>query len=391
MFSVTLFYICFKDISCFPDNLTRSRAANSIQIGLSEGSSYNVTEQTHQQQLMRIQHLHRACKDETVFKNAMYKKSGNGLYYYSSKYEFNYCKVPKAGCSFWMQIFAILRKGSNASEEVFSLARSSVHGARGEARFKSKAKITSRTVLASRDPYSRLFSAFIDKLFLPISYPISLEIAQRQRKTKLSCANDVTFEEYLKDTVEIARNRQGGIHTHWAPIVTICNPCNVNAFALVKQETFSADVEYVLKEVGVADDEYNVIYEALHNRRIDDTIASLVKEVTGKNVERCMDRIEVARRIWKAFQIQGYIKDGITFPTQTINKNENAKNSSFLSKVILETIRQNPMSKNDAKLQRRRALVKAFDGLSKDILDQLKEVYKQDFILFDYSPEPPSM
>ena len=49
------------------------------------------------------------------------------------------------------------------------------------------------------------------------------------------------------------------------------------------------------------------------------------------------------------------------------------------------------MSQNESKLQRRGALVKAFDGVSKDILDQLKELYKQDFILFDYSFEPPSM
>ena len=68
-----------------------------------------------------------------------------------------------------------------------------------------------------------------------------------------------------------------------------------------------------------------------------------------------------------------------------------AENPEFLTKVILETIKKKPMSPNEAKLQRRRALVKAFDGLNKDILNQVKELYKQDFILFDYSFELPSI
>ena len=79
------------------------------------------------------------------------------------------------------------------------------------------------------------------------------------------------------------------------------------------------------------------------------------------------------------------------FPQKAIKTEEKAGNLEFLTKVILETIKKNHMSPYEANLQRRRALVKAFDGLNKDILNQVKELYKQDFILFDYSFEPPSI
>ena len=355
-----------------------------------------MTEDIHQLQLQRLQHLHNACVDQKVFKNVAYNGRNPTNYLYSSKYNFSYCKVPKVGCSFWTQVFAILRKGSNASNEVFGLARSAVHGALGGADytyFKSITRRNSRTVLVSRDPYSRLFSAFIDKMFLPLMYGEAVGIVKRQRtshKRNLSCANDITFEEFLSDIVDSAREGKS-LNPHWAPIFSLCNPCDVNTLSLVKQETFSADVEYVLKEVGVNKDEFDVIYDALHDHRIDATIPGIVATVTsrGKSVENCMDRIEVARRIWVSFQIQGFIKEDIPFPTNIINSNKKAKNPDFLTNVILETIKKHPLSPNDAKLQRRRALVRAFDGLSKNILDKVKQLYRQDFILFDYSFKPP--
>ena len=348
---------------------------------------------TRQQQLERLQHLQRTCTNKDFFKDAMYKRQSHLVYYYSSKYNFSYCRVPKVGCTFWTQAFILLQNNASKAETVFSINRLTLHMKLAKSvtvAFQSEARRNSRTVLISRDPYSRMFSAFIDKMFLPEAYSEAVSIIQRQRKTNSSCANDITFEEFLKDIIESVRKRKR-LDMHWAPIDNLCHPCDVNAFAIVKLETFTADVEYVLKEVGIADEEFEVIKDALHEHRLETSIPGLVKEVTHVHVERCMDRIDVARRIWKAFQIQGHIHDDILFPTKTIDTSEKARNPEFLTKVILETIKKHPMSHNEANLQRRRALVKAFDGVGKDILDEVKELYKQDFILFDYSTKPPTM
>ena len=285
--------------------------------------------------------------------------------------------MPKGGCTFWTQAFILLQNNASTAETVFSMNRMTLHMKLAKSvtvAFQSKARCNSRTVLISRDPYSRLFSAFIDKMFLPEMYPGAVGIVQRQRKTNSSCANDITFEEFLKDIMLSVGNGQE-LDVHWAPIENICHPCdNVNSFALVKLETFTADVEYVLKEVGIADNEFEVISDALHEHRLESSTLGLVKEVINFNVTQCMDGIEVASRIWKSFQIQGHIHDDIPFPIKTIDTSEKARNPEYLTKVILETIKKHPMSHNEAKLQRRRALVKAFGGVGKDILDKVKEL-----------------
>ena len=178
------------------------------------------------------------------------------------------------------------------SKEIFGFNRSSVHVSLGGAdliNFESDTRRHSRTVLVSRDPYSRLFSAFIDKMFLPLMYGTAVGIVQRQRtyqKRKSSCANDITFEEFLSDIVDSA-SKGKSLDRHWTPTFSLCKPCDVNPLSIVKQETFSADVEYVLKEVRVTNDEFDVIYEALHDHRIDATIPGIVATVTrtGKFVE----------------------------------------------------------------------------------------------------------
>ena len=138
-----------------------------------------------------------------------------------------------------------------------------------------------RTVLVSRDPYSRLFSAFIDKLFLPMYYSSAVAIVQRQRQSNDSCANDITFEEFLTDIIDNVRKGHK-LDIHWTPIVNLCKPCSVHAFALIKQETFTTDVEYVLKEVGIANDEFKVIYNALHDNKIETTMHGIVATAITK-------------------------------------------------------------------------------------------------------------
>ena len=348
------------------------------------------------QQLQRLQHLHRACTNKDLFLNKTYTGRYSLKYYFSSEYKFSYCKVPKVGCSFWTQVFSVLQYGPGEAGRIFGRVRNSVHHhvKSFAVKFDDAARRKSRTVLVSRDPYSRLFSAFIDKMFLPLSYPQAISIVKRQRSIAngtFSCANNLTFQEFLQDVVLTARVGKT-FNRHWAPIFSLCNPCEVDSFVLVKQESFSSDVEYTLKEIGIADDAFKAIYDALHDRRVDSTIPGIIGSVMrlGRRAKMCMSDIEIARRTWVAFQIQGYIKETIPFPTDIVDTIEKAKSVQFLSNLILETIRQQPMTSEESKVQRRRALVSAYEGVSDDIIDGLQDVYKQDFILFDYSFDPPS-
>lgn len=345
------------------------------------------------EQLGRIQHVREACANEDLFLNKAYTGRSQLIHYFSKQYNFSYCKIPKAGCSFWTQIFTILQRGSNNSKHVFGMTRRNIHTQlKGKLTvpFRSNAILQSRTVLVSRNPYSRLFSAFIDKMFLPLFYSGAANIVANQRgipENELSCVSSITFQEFLKQLVENAHQGKT-LNRHWAPMFALCKPCAVNVLAVVKQESFSEDVEYTLKEVGVAGDQYDAIYDALHDHRIEATIPGIVRTVMqrGKG-KHC--KLDIAKRLWISFQIQGYIRNDTDFPFDIINTEEKASNMTFIADVILETIRKNPLTSEESKAQRQRALVDAYARIDKPLIENIKIVYKQDFILFDYSFEPP--
>ena len=195
---VSLYSSCFY----FPENINQRRTPNLAQTEFSEKSLNNKT--GNHLQLQRLQRLQNACVDKDIFKNVSYNGENLNTKFYSSRYNFSICKVPKAGCSFFKQVFTILENGAQVSKDIFGVNRYALH--HGKLRrddyigFKRNSRRISRTVLVSRDPYTRLFSAFIDKMFLPLMYGAAVGIVQRQRtpnNRNLSCANDITFEEFF--------------------------------------------------------------------------------------------------------------------------------------------------------------------------------------------------
>lgn len=360
-------------------------------------STGNPLELFRTDQSRRIEHMRDACADKSLFLNQAYKGKPSLFYYFSPEYNFSYCKVPKVGCTFWTQVFTILREGTNVTDHVFGMARSAIHNklrSRYRARFTGEERRRSRSILVSRNPYSRLFSAFVDKVFLPISNSVTVNMAIRQRdnpKNGLTCASNVTFQGFLKDIVETAGAGEG-LNRHWAPIVALCDPCNVNAFSLIKQESFSTDVEYTLKELNVAKQELQAIHDALYDRRIEATIPGIIETYLkkGSRNNTCLTKLESAKRLWASFQIQGYLKDDIPFPSEIVNSEEKAKSLDFLTDLVIKTIRDNPMTSQESKTQRHRALIQAFESVDEKTIEDLKEIYKQDFILFNYSFEAPS-
>ena len=237
----------------------------------------------------------------------------NLRYNYSSKYNLSYCKVPKVGCTFWTQAFAVLNKGAEVANNVFGIACKTVHRqlASGRVNFDSDVRMKSRSVLISRDPYTRLYSAFVDKILLPADRIESIE--GLEGLGNVMCESEITFKMFLQKILEAAYDRKF-LDKHWAPIVSLCDPCNVTPYALVKQESFSTDVEFVLQEIRIASDEFEVIHGALHDHRIEATVPGIIQTVLSRKPQ-CKTKLDVARKLWLSFQIQGYIKLTFLFPT----------------------------------------------------------------------------
>ena len=333
------------------------------------------------EQVQRIQKIYDACINASLFENQTYRGGKKLIYLYSSKYNLSYCKVPKVGCSFWTQALTVLNDGSGVADKVFGMARKLVHQLTpGRVKFDSDLMRKSRTVLISRDPYTRLYSAFVDKILLPSQSSKSLYEGA-------ICGNEINFDKFLQDISKAAHEGKTVNH-HWAPIMSLCDPCNVTPYALVKQESFSTDVEFVLQEIRIASDEFEVIHDALHDHRIEATVPGIIQTVLFKK-PKCKTKLDVAMELWLSFQIQGYIRDDIPFPDKSMNLDESVK-WEFLTDLVLNTIKENALTTEESKQQRHRYLVNAYKSIDKKTLEDIQNVFKQDFIVFDYSFEPPS-
>ena len=115
----------------------------------------------------------------------------------------------------------------------------------------------------------------------------------------------------------------------------------------------------------------------------------MVEITLASDTKGCKTKLETARRIWKSFQIQGYLRDEISFPSDIIDTNEKAS-SELLIDIVMKTIQDHPISSDESKRQRRHHLVKAYENIDTKTIDELKKIYEQDFILFNYSYEPPA-
>ncbi|XP_053387271.1 carbohydrate sulfotransferase 11-like [Mercenaria mercenaria] len=342
-------------------------------------------------QAERIKQISDVCKDKQFMSNALYRKSQT-MYYYSKQYNFSYCKVPKVGSTFWTQVFKILKNGKHG-ENVFKQERKHVHQQSTQlvVRFKSKRRKQSKTVLVSRDPYSRLYSAFIDKSFLFMHKSTNYDIRKRFPKDNASdtvCPTDVSFQEFL-DFI-ISNVKMGNLlNRHWAPISSLCRPCDVNAHILVKQESFSADVEYALRAFGVDGEKLDMIIPALHNNRIEDSVISIVETFYDKVKKACIDTYSVSKRLWKSFQVQGFLKHELSFPDKEFA--HKLLRSQLMKDVVIDYINRYPMTSQERNYQRHKALVEAYANIKEETLKGIQKLYEVDFKMFGYDINPPQM
>ena len=383
---LTIYHYCIKMI-LLSDKLTTNDMIRDAAV-----SHLEQAEQI--EQVRRIQHLHTACADSSLFDHITIKAKRTPQYYFSEEYNFSYCKVPKIGCSFWTQMFAVLKNGSQVARNVFNVPRPYIHrllGPQYKLKYHSSERKGSPSVLTARDPYARLYSAYVDKIFLSLFPAEVLNIKKRLQNTNTKCANNVSFEDFLKSIVN-ATFEGKPVNRHWAPISSLCDLCNENVFAIVKQETFATDIEYTLKNLDVDEDEFQVIQDALREHTAERTIPDIIEEVLKYGFQRiiCKTDIEIARDLWKTFQIQGYLRDDIPFPERLVTSENGKLSPEWFTDLVLRTIRDNPLTGKQSNEQRHRALVKAYTNVDKLTLNALVDIYKLDFHLFGYTDEPPT-
>ncbi|GAB1607371.1 carbohydrate sulfotransferase 11-like [Argonauta hians] len=252
------------------------------------------------------------------------KNERSGKMYIDRKNHLLYCSVPKIGSTLMKRIFLIISNKVNKSSYI-EIKTNQAHENELEtvAVNERNAVVLKNSfadfykVLVVRNPYERLYSAYLDKFLRPnaLYYKLGKKIIKmfRSKPTQhsLSCGDDVTFPEFIK--YFIFSLRTGHLSDeHFIPIYQLCQPSNFD-YKVIRLENISIELPKFLHSLGI---HYVSPKGYIKNTRLYDEakhIVYLFKKNSSK-IKKCVPPIEVLRRLWKRDQIRGFIKMNYSFP-----------------------------------------------------------------------------
>lgn len=232
-------------------------------------------EQDAIQRARRVQVSHTCRKNNLggTFKDLL--KSRNHRLIVDEKYKLIYCSVPKIASTSWKRVLLVLRGVMN---DTYDLSQSEINNNVAPRKLKYLRFYPEKDVrrmlkeftkfLVVRDPFSRILSAFRNKLdplsdfrncdiwqkgigmhILKKYKPWSLIAPSRPVFKRLSTPKGVVrydlnmadFVKFLVDPLEKNDNE------HWSEIHKLCSPCLVEYDIISQYATLDADAEYILR------------------------------------------------------------------------------------------------------------------------------------------------
>lgn len=323
----------------------------------------------------RNSHLRRQC---SLLNQSRGPADKTKLYHWKN---LNYCKVPKGGSTYWMQIFLALNNVKNITD-LFGKKRSLQHSYTMATISWRNTAVTDVIFHVTRNPYSRLFSAYIDKIFLPGFWQLAMDINKRNGKR---CNQPVSFEEFLKFILVYYLNEP-----HWQPISALCSSCTVPYNVISKQETFNQDAHFILDQLNISQNLKQYFLKNLQEKHTENSIKEITKVMSEyARKASCISFLQFIKRLWKSFQIQGYISDSIPCPVHEF-RSLNFYQIDGIVRACLKATRKIHMTETMSDKQRQRHLARAFTSVSSKTIDVIRMTYKNDFEIFGYSYELPT-
>ena len=325
-----------------------------------------------------------------------------------------YCEVPKVGCTFWKRVLRFINQDygiqnitkpneiSRLYTHMTPLTNTAKLSLTNEKDFQIFQKIP-RKFMFSRDPYTRQWSAYLDKFFLPDFWSAYGKTASMMFRKRPTCGDDVSFEEYLRYIIGWIKTCDFGSvkHTkcpvgavpadrHFLPISDVCNPCKANFSFIGQLETFESDSRQIMDDFNMFSNKDLLFQDVTKNE-----ITSLseyyleLAHFRSRNEPSCYKNTLVARRLWRVFQINGYLGNELNFPESQVSNCTNLKTCKelFIS-VVLKARDLGSANHSVWEKQRKQSLVDAYRQLPEDLLQSFREIYAKDFELFGYDSKP---
>jgi len=313
-----------------------------------------------------------------------------------------YCAIEKTGCTFWKRIMHVIGGWGNTSNPV-DIPSEDADKFGGYTNFVGvnftdiyDTFVEAKTVMFVRDPFTRLFSAWLDKFYSPNPYYWKFAgtyMVKRNRfhtKTKANetvdapnCGYDVSFEEFIRYVANYPK--KSCLDPHFSANFRHCMPCQFDFQYIGKYETFKEDTLFLLKELNLTDKvtftefEKDATYDAIHG-------LSEWVFLQRPDIEMCNVSFHCALfRTFKRFQGRGIIHKTIQFPYDNGTDFDNLTRSEFETKMLdLSKV----VSTSEKKANRQESLLQAYKSLPVMLLDKLKESLRIDFVMYGYSDSP---
>ncbi|XP_071090737.1 carbohydrate sulfotransferase 11-like [Haliotis cracherodii] len=313
-----------------------------------------------------------------------------------------YCPVAKVGSTFWKRVFIFLHNdtGIIPVKSPFDIPRAFVHyGKKNKTQVSPLDEFTKKTIFGNytrfmfaRDPYSRLWSAYLDKFFLPDFWrSFALDITRQRHDSTIEarkCGSDVSFSEFLQYVVSLLPEN---MNEHWQPIQYRCDPCRFKPNIIGKQETFGDDSRYILQGIG----EEWITNEFDQHAQVEEELSMLIDYnflicAKLRFYWNCTSSVDIARRLWKVFQLNGYLPIEETVESILTRMSQNFFNGDMFKRYVLEVYRQTPAEERRAwKQQRKEAIIGAYKTVPLKLIKSITKLFSNDFELFGYDTAPP--
>ncbi|XP_069107735.1 carbohydrate sulfotransferase 12-like [Argopecten irradians] len=254
----------------------------------------------------------------------------------------------------------------------------------------------SLTFMFVRDPYSRLFSAYVDKLVSPnCDYwkgigALGMQLFRTNANDmNKKCGHDMTFREFVKTVIYSEEHLPfSELNVHFTPIFQHCDPCRYRWYVIGKMETFESDVFYLLDRMARTDITRS-LEETFHAQYLHYTIrdqCNWLYHFRKRYRSDCnMTFYEAQKKLWRHFKIRGILRRQIPFPISPADSGRISKNK--LIQIIYNAM-GNTNDRLDAMRNRKQAFLEAYSTIDMDDLFKLSKIFHADCEIFGYDCKP---
>lgn len=239
-------------------------------------------------------------------------------------------------------------------------------------------------IVFGRDPFVRVFSAYIDKLYSP-NPTYWKKWGQKalfaSNLPVVDCGSNVNFEQFVR---LYFYNNSEHLDIHLTPVSDECRLCEMNYNVLGKLETIVPDLVYISNLINVSS---KYLHDPKHKYKLrEDGIIDTVNSVFSwiDDIKECMSLDQMGKRIWRKFQIRGVIDSNINYPLLP-GQIETMSYENFLQ--ICRNAIAISKDKSSLKRQVRIALEEAYISLPKDLIKKMIKIYRVDLEIFGYTQD----